>query len=545
MYKLIDGSTATGALTNPTVSDTAPTGAGVFTCDALGTALFIFGGSNAANETINYQVIGYRTTIGPAAGGTDYVPQIVAKGTATLGAMVYTNTDLGAATNFFADTITTTIAYSSTLTYSPADDTVARLACDVREFNYFKLEVDLGTAATSDAFWEGQVPPPGISTIVNVAIGDLNIGNVGILDVDEAEMNPSGGARSNVAKASGEMLSATGLVRTDTPALPEAVADNDWVAASSNVKGELWVSSSEIAAGTPTSGNATADADGSVREQLKYANDNTDTIAADTDLVAGAVAIESASWLAADTMIPAGTVRKSARALVGDAVDGEYTPVQTTDNGDLRTRDDDLNTALAVGTGVMASAQAVTLATDDTQFGAVGAASDVDGDVHGQLRFVGESVDTLESLLAVGTGAMASAQAVTIATDDTVLLAVNKAIVGASAPTIDSYTSAVVDVAAATANQVLIAAPGANKQIWVYGLLVGSAAQGTFTFQDEDDTALSGTIPVALDGGYVMPPSGNFSQPWIVVATNKALEVDTTGASATLDGIITYGIVSV
>ena len=82
---------------------------------------------------------------------------------------------------------------------------------------------------------------------------------------------------------------------------------------------------------------------------------------------------------------------------------------------------------LAVGTGVMASAQAVTLATDDTQLGAVGAAADPDGNIHGQLRSIAEAVDTLETLLAVGTGAMASAQAITLATDDTQLGAIGSA----------------------------------------------------------------------------------------------------------------------
>lgn len=50
------------------------------------------------------------------------------------------------------------------------------------------------------------------------------------------------------------------------------------------------------------------------------------------------------------------------------------------------------STTLGGGTGVMATAQAVTLATDDTQFGAVGAAADVDGNVHGQLRAIGEGI---------------------------------------------------------------------------------------------------------------------------------------------------------
>lgn len=47
----------------------------------------------------------------------------------------------------------------------------------------------------------------------------------------------------------------------------------------------------------------------------------------------------------------------------------------------------------ALGTAAMAASAPVTLATDDTQFGAVGASSDVDGNVHGQLRYIGENID--------------------------------------------------------------------------------------------------------------------------------------------------------
>ena len=58
-----------------------------------------------------------------------------------------------------------------------------------------------------------------------------------------------------------------------------------------------------------------------------------------------------------------------------------------------------LNTLLAVGSGAMASAQAVTLATDDTQFGTVGAAADDDGNIHGQLRFANNYLVTVDAVL--------------------------------------------------------------------------------------------------------------------------------------------------
>ena len=111
------------------------------------------------------------------------------------------------------------------------------------------------------------------------------------------------------------------------------------------------------------------------------------------------------------------------------------------------------------------------------------------------------------------------------------------------APDVDSYTTAAINADAA-ANQELVAAPGAGKQIWVYGcFMMADTGAGTVTFQDEDDTALSGDCAVSDEGGWVLPMSGNFAMPWIKVATNKALEIDC--ATSTIEGIITYGIISV
>jgi hypothetical protein len=111
------------------------------------------------------------------------------------------------------------------------------------------------------------------------------------------------------------------------------------------------------------------------------------------------------------------------------------------------------------------------------------------------------------------------------------------------APDVDSFTSAAINAAAA-ANQELVAAPGASKQIWVYGcFMMADTGAGTVTFQDEDDTVLSGVCAISDEGGWVLPMSGNFAMPWIKVATNKALEIDC--STSTIDGIITYGIVSV
>ena len=66
---------------------------------------------------------------------------------------------------------------------------------------------------------------------------------------------------------------------------------------------------------------------------------------------------------------------------------------------------------IAANAGAMdALTTRVTLAIDDTQYGAVGAASDVDGNIHGQLRYIGEAVGGVASTVdrdvtnATGTG---------------------------------------------------------------------------------------------------------------------------------------------
>lgn len=133
---------------------------------------------------------------------------------------------------------------------------------------------------------------------------------------------------------------------------------------------------------------------------------------------------------------------------------------------------------------------------------------------------------------------------VTACNTEAVVISTNTdSIDGAGAPSVDSYTTDDVNLAADTANQSVIAAPGASKQIWVYGLVGTVDVAGSISIQDEDDTALSGVMPVAATGGFVMNPSGNFAMPWIKVATNKALEIDT--VTCAFDGIITYSIVSV
>lgn len=128
------------------------------------------------------------------------------------------------------------------------------------------------------------------------------------------------------------------------------------------------------------------------------------------------------------------------------------------------------------------------------------------------------------------------------ATDNAVLDAIVVNTGGPSTKVIDSYTTKAVN-AAVGANSELIAAPGASKQIWVYGLLLMADVAGSFTLQDDAGAPMSGTMTIAVAGGFQLAPSGNFQMPWIKVTTNQALDIDT--LTCTADGIITYAIVSV
>jgi len=118
------------------------------------------------------------------------------------------------------------------------------------------------------------------------------------------------------------------------------------------------------------------------------------------------------------------------------------------------------------------------------------------------------------------------------------------AAIGLGSPTVDSFGSAVVDLAATTANQQIIAAPGAGKAIWVYSVaFLFDTAAGTVVFHDSTPTALTGTMAVSDEGGLAIAPSGNFAMPIWKCATNTALQADT--GAGTVDGWLTYAVISI
>ncbi len=306
--------------------------------------------------------------------------------------------------------------------------------------------------------------------------------------------------------------------------------------------------------------------------------DSTATIAKESGgnlaTVAGAIKTEDVAHSSGDVGIMPLAVRTDTRASLSTTT-ADYTPLQTTANGDLRVRDDDILTimnAVDLGAGAVASGtQRITFASDapgltniasiktntDTLVTAGGggyvrqdSTATIAKESGGNLATIKTDVDTL--VTAGGGGYVRQDSTATIAKESGGNLAtlvtdtglIKKSLGTGVAPVIDSYTSDDFTAAANTADQALVAAPGANKQIWVYGMLckAGTAA-GSIAIQDEDNVVLSGVMSFADKDGFVIPISGNFAMPWFKVATNKALEMDTVTASAA--GVITYAIVSV
>jgi hypothetical protein len=147
--KLLDESTDTAALSFPAITATRPTTGAVQTDDFPNVRLF-FGGRNAADETVNYQVILWRQF--DSASGRVWVPTIVCKGQYTLGTLVYGSEGyLGNATDgYWADGITE--EKGGGVVHSPGNNEIAWMDVDVQNAEILQVETDLGTAAQADVF---------------------------------------------------------------------------------------------------------------------------------------------------------------------------------------------------------------------------------------------------------------------------------------------------------------------------------------------------------------------------------------------------------
>lgn len=104
-----------------------------------------------------------------------------------------------------------------------------------------------------------------------------------------------------------------------------------------------------------------------------------------------------------------------------------------------------------------------------------------------------------------------------------------------------TLTQAVVEQAAIGQTD-FAAAPGTGLNIYVVRIVLTLAAAGTVTFnQGTGPTAITGVIPVAANGGFVI--LGDGVEPVLFTTTaNSKMGLVTTGVGATAHGWISYFI---
>ena len=108
---------------------------------------------------------------------------------------------------------------------------------------------------------------------------------------------------------------------------------------------------------------------------------------------------------------------------------------------------------------------------------------------------------------------------------------------------ISTVATAAINVAK-NGTRALIAAQGANTQIWILGCwLSGSAGNGTMILIDGGSNAMTGTITLTngVDDKFILPLAPNQKVPWFKCATNVAFNA-TLSANMDLDGTIVYAV---
>ena len=151
MVKLVDASTSGDALVLPAPVATLAT-TGVVETAGYQSARLFFGGTDAANEAYNYQVVLWTKFAGVSGQAAAYWPIKAALGLVTLGAATLAVANFGAAATLIADGITDTYACGLAVDWSPADDGMAWLDVDLRHTEWLEVETDLTTAASATVF---------------------------------------------------------------------------------------------------------------------------------------------------------------------------------------------------------------------------------------------------------------------------------------------------------------------------------------------------------------------------------------------------------
>ncbi len=209
LHALYTASTATAALPTdgsaPSPTTSTPTGTGSSAAIAVQewpAIRFLIGGVGTAGTTINYRIIGWSP--GPGL----WMPQVLASGVATLGAMVWTVTGLDTAETRLADTISDTVALAGTTIRSPGDNTVADVTLRPGGCTLITVETDLGTAETSaSVYWQAVDED---SPSAGLLATDLGLAaSIGTATTAKAAVDGNGVTNAHLRRAVVEIAKAT------------------------------------------------------------------------------------------------------------------------------------------------------------------------------------------------------------------------------------------------------------------------------------------------------------------------------------------------
>lgn len=188
--KLVSGATNTTAFATdgsaPVPVATEPTGAAgsqaVGVQDFPGVR-FAFGGVGTANGEVNYRIILWE----PSASG--WYPTVTASGVFTLSAMAETLGDLDTAEALLADTITESLGKNGVAVISPANNSMASITVFPGSATHITVETKLSFDVTSaSVYWAPVTQGEAASILANI---EANLGNVGLLNSAETEINPA------------------------------------------------------------------------------------------------------------------------------------------------------------------------------------------------------------------------------------------------------------------------------------------------------------------------------------------------------------------
>lgn len=586
---LIDGSALTASLTAPAERATVPSGAGIIPVSGIEAVRIMAGGVGAADATINYQHILWWRAQGND--GECWVPLVVAAGAWTLSTATYGDggVALGASFNRWADTITPTVSRAGVREVSTADNTAAWMDIATSGAEYLQVETDLGTAQNADVFFMlFDKLPSGLSAPSAADMGAV----VGLYDASDTRINPAvayaeGAVHVSCDKGSlafgiyKETVSRTAesegayttpfldntqqmyvqaqphihIVRATMVATDWTVIDDACTVGTVSANHVLGTTSLLI-----NKVDGTAHTFGGVKQNITsvdlrpfHKNFGYFTVSIYIPEDGDFADLEYFALRLGDTT---GTNYNEWRVLMADMTTAEWNtlrmPILKPAAYAGAGWDPSAVTFVSVGFNFAGEDDACAGLLVDHIAAYAGMAVNAVVGAESFTTQVTPKVDVKKlgnKAIDLGAGAVGTGtQRNTLASDDPAvasLAAMQKSVVGASGPTIDSYATVPVDCAADTDTQELVADPGDNKQIWVYGLAGTADVAGSIKLWDNAGArnAMSGDMPVGANGGIVIPPSGNFSQPWIKVTTSQALDMQTT--TCAFDGLLTYAIVSV